>query len=122
MVLERPYAIEIKEKSSGIKKIGDLLNVIKKMKRIDFPTTKLRYIYELKKNLELEDFEKKWDFVNVLSKMDKKHIEFIKEIMMDKDYEKFNESFDNIFDIIEIYNFVDEKIMDNKKDGVTNGN
>ena len=92
------------------------------MKRIDFPTTKLRYIYELKKNLELEDFEKKWDFVNVLSKMDKKHIEFIKEIMMDKDYEKFNESFDNIFDIIEIYNFVDEKIMDNKKDGVTNGN
>ena len=42
--------------------------------------------------------------------------------MMDKDYEKFNESFDNIFDIIEIYNFVDEKIMDNKKDGVTNGN
>ena len=121
-LIERPYAIEIKEKSSGIKKIGDLLNVIKKMKRIDFPTTKLRYIYELKKNLELEDFEKKWDFVNVLSKMDKKHIEFIKEIMMDKDYEKFNESFDNIFDIIEIYNFVDEKIMDNKKDGVTNGN
>jgi len=121
-LIERPYAIEIKEKSSGIKKIGDLLNVIKEMKRIDFPTTKLRYIYELKKNLELEDFEKKWDFVNVLSKMDKKHIEFIKEIMMDKDYEKFNESFDNIFDIIEIYNFVDEKIMDNKKDGVTNGN
>ena len=119
---KRPYAIEIKEKSSGIKKIGDLLNIIKEMKRIDFPTTKLRYIYELKKNLELEDFEKKMDFVNVLSKMDKKHIEFIKEIMMDKDYEKFNESFNNIFDIIEIYNFVDEKIMDNKKDGVTNGN
>jgi hypothetical protein len=119
---KRPYAIEIKEKSSGIKKIGDLLNIIKEMKRIDFPTTKLRYIYELKKNLELEDFEKKMNFVNVLSKMDKKHIEFIKEIMMDKDYEKFNESFNNIFDIIEIYNFVDEKIMDNKKDGVTNGN
>ena len=121
-LIERPYAIEIKEKSSGIKKIGDLLNIIKEMKRIDFPTTKLRYIYELKKNLELEDFEKKMNFVNVLSKMDKKHIEFIKEIMMDKDYEKFNESFNNIFDIIEIYNFVDEKIMDNKKDGVTNGN
>ena len=119
---KRPYAIEIKEKSSGIKKIGDLLNIIKEMKRIDFPTTKLRYIYELKKNLELENFEKKMNFVNVLSKMDKKHIEFIKEIMMDKDYEKFNESFNNIFDIIEIYNFVDEKIMDNKKDGVTNGN
>jgi hypothetical protein len=121
-LIERPYAIEIKEKSSGIKKIGDLLNVIKEMKRIDFPTTKLRYIYELKKNSELEDFEKKMDFVNVLSKMDKRHIELIKKIMMDRDYEKFNESFNNIFDIIEIYNFVDEKIMDNKKDGVTNGN
>ena len=121
-LIERPYAIEIKENNNGIRNIGDLLDVVKEMKRIDFPTTKLRYIYELKKNLELENFEKKWDFVNVLSKMDKKHIEFIKEIMMDKDYEKFNESFDNIFDIIEIYNFVDEKIMDNKKDGVTNGN
>ena len=106
---ERPYAIEIEENSSGIKNIGDLLNVVKEMKRIDFPATKLRYIYELKKNLELEDFEKKMDFVNVLSKMDKKHIEFIIEIMTDRNYEKFNESFNNIFDIIEIYNFVDEK-------------
>ena len=62
------------------------------------------------------------DFVNVLSKMDKRHIEFIKKIMMDRDYEKFNESFNDIFDIIEIYNFVGEKITDNKKDGVTNEN
>lgn len=121
-LIERPYAIEIKENNNGIRNIGNLLDVVKEMKRIDFPTTKLRYIYELKKKLELEDFEKKMDFVNVLSKMDKRHIEFIKKIMMDRDYEKFNESFNNIFDIIEIYNFVDEKIMDNKKDGVTNGN
>ena len=121
-LIERPYAIEIKENNNGIRNIGNLLDVVKEMKRIDFPTTKLRYIYELKKKLELEDFEKKMNFVNVLSKMDKRHIEFIKKIMMDRDYEKFNESFNNIFDIIEIYNFVDEKIMDNKKDGVTNGN
>ena len=121
-LIERPYAIEIKENNNGIRNIGNLLDVVKEVKRIDFPTTKLRYIYELKKKLELEDFEKKMDFVNVLSKMDKRHIEFIKKIMMDRDYEKFNESFNNIFDIIEIYNFVDEKIMDNKKDGVTNGN
>ena len=79
------------------------------MKRIDVPATKLRYIYELKKKNELENFEKKMDFVNVLSKMDKKHIEFIIEIMTDRNYEKFNESFNNIFDIMEIYNFVDEK-------------
>ena len=121
-LIERPYAIEIKENNNGIRNIGDLLDVVKEMKRIDFPTTKLRYIYELKKNLELEDFEKKMDFVNVLSKMDKRHIEFIKKIMMDRDYEKFNESFNDIFDIIEIYNFVGEKITDNKKDGVTNEN
>lgn len=121
-LIERPYAIEIKENNNGIRNIGNLLDVVKEMKRIDFPTTKLRYIYELKKKLELEDFEKKMNFVNVLSKMDKRQIEFIKKIMMDRDYEKFNESFNNIFDIIEIYNFVDEKIMDNKKDGVTNGN
>lgn len=120
-LIERPYAIEIKD-NTKIKSIGNLIETVKEMKRIDFPTTKLRYIYDLKKNSKLEDFEKKMDFVNVLSKMDKEHIKFIKKIMVDNNYEKFNESFNNIFDIIEIYNFVDEKIINEEKDGVTNGN
>ena len=53
--------------------------------------------------------------------MDEKYIIFIKNLMKDKNYEKLSESFNNIFDIIEIYNFIDEKIVD-KKDGVANGN
>ena len=119
-LIERPYAIEIKG-NNKIKNIGDLIEIVKEIKRIEFPINKLRYIYELKRNTELEEFEKKMDFINVLSKMDEKYIIFIKNLMKDKNYEKLSESFNNIFDIIEIYNFIDEKIVD-KKDGVANGN
>ena len=43
--------------------------------------------------------------------MDKEHIDLIKEIGIDyKNYDRFNENFKNIFDILEIYKFVDNKV------------
>ncbi len=106
LVMERPYAIDIEE-SSKVKNVEKLFTTIKELKEIKFPKNKLRYIYELKRDEKLEDFEKKMEFINILSKMDKKHINFIKEnYNIDYDYQEFEKYFNNIFDIVELYDFV----------------
>ena len=81
------------------------------MKKINFPSNKLRYIYDLKRNINLEDFKKKIDFINILSKMSDDHIKFIKERFY-LDYTNpntFKNNFNNIFDILEIYDFIEEE-------------
>ena len=108
LVMERPYAINI-EKNSEVKNVEKLFTTINELKKIKFPKNKLRYIYELKRKpkKELDDFEKKMEFINILSKMDKKHINFIKEnYNIDYDYQEFEKYFNNIFDIVELYDFV----------------
>lgn len=106
LVMERPYAIDIEE-SSKVKNVEKLFTTINELKKIKFPKNKLRYIYELKRDEKLEDFEKKMEFINILSKMDKKHINFIKEnYNIDYDYQEFEKYFNNIFDIVELYDFV----------------
>lgn len=108
LVMERPYAINI-EKNSEVKNVEKLFTTINELKKIKFPKNKLRYIYELKRKpkKELDDFEKKMEFINILSKMDGKHINFIKEnYNIDYDYQEFEKYFNNIFDIVELYDFV----------------
>ena len=107
-VMERPYSIG---KESESKEFQTLLDLIIKLKSrdIDFPKNKLRSIYELKLDKTLEEFEKKDELVNILSKMEPRHIEFIDSIE-NVDYlneNEFNKLFSNIFDILEIYDFVD---------------
>lgn len=106
LVMERPYAIDI-EDNLNVKNVEKLFTTISELKKIKFPKNKLRYIYELKRDEKLEDFEKKMEFINILSKMDKKHINFIKEnYSIDYDYQEFKKYFNNIFDIVELYDFV----------------
>lgn len=106
LVMERPYAIDIDE-SSKVKNVEKLFEAIKELKELKFPKNKLRYMYDLKRDKKLEDFEKKMEFINILSKMDKKHINFIKEnYNIDYDYKEFEKYFNNIFDIVELYDFV----------------
>lgn len=106
LVMERPYAIDIEE-SSKVKNVEKLFTTIKGLKEIKFPKNKLRYIYELKRDEKLEDFEKKMEFINILSKMKDEHINFIKEnYNIDYDYQEFEKYFNNIFDIVELYDFV----------------
>lgn len=108
-VIERPYSI--KNIGNNVKTIDSLLKTINDFKKYNFPSNKLRYIYDLKRDKNLEEFEKKMNFINILSKMDKEHIDLIKEIGIDyKNYDRFNENFKNIFDILEIYKFVDNKV------------
>lgn len=106
IVMERPYAIDI-EGNSEVKNVDNLFATIKELKSIKFPKNKLRYIYELKRDEKLEDFEKKMEFINILSKMENEHIKFIKKnYNIDYGYKDFERYFNNIFDIVELYDFV----------------
>lgn len=113
-VMERPYAINI-EKGEEFKNIENLLVLIKDMKATAFPTNKLRYIYDLKADRKKVNFEKKMELINILSKMKKDQVQFIKdrlgieyESKTNEDFENdFSKDFVNVFDILEIYNFID---------------
>lgn len=134
LIMERPYAINIVDAEKNgltVKNMESLFKVIEDFKKEKFPKNKLRYIYELKRKTneelekvkkerlkdsyksnrdtrdELEDFEKKMEFINILSKMDKKHIALIKnKYDIDYDNYEFEKYFNNIFDIVELYDFI----------------
>ena len=113
-VMERPYAIGL-EKEDDFKNIENLLILIKEMKKNNFPSNKLRYIYDLKVDNKKENFEKKMELINILSKMDETQVNFIKSKLginhesesNEKLENDFIDDFVNIFDILEIYNFID---------------
>ena len=113
-VMERPYSIAL-EKENDFKNIEKLLTLIKDMKKIAFPSNKLRYIYDLKADKKKANFEKKMELINILSKMNKEQVNFIKDRLgiehksesNEKLKNDFTNDFVNIFDILEIYNFID---------------
>lgn len=113
-VMERPYAIAL-EKEDDFKNIEKLLILIKDIKKIAFPSNKLRYIYDLKADKKKVNFEKKMELINILSKMNKEQVNFIKDRLgiehksesNEKLENDFTNDFVNIFDILEIYNFID---------------
>ena len=112
-VIERPYSIK---KIQGVRPIETLINTVIELKKSNFPSNKLRYIYDLKRNSLLEEFEKKMNFINTLSKMDKDHIKIIKKMGINyENYDKFNENFKDIFDILEIYKFINEKDVEKEE-------
>ena len=51
------------------------------------------------------------NFINILSKMSDEHIKFIvNDLELDyKELNTFDNNFNNIFDILEIYDFIEEK-------------
>lgn len=105
--IERPYSINKEERTETFE---SLIKIIREFKKEKFPKTKLRYIYELKRNDSMENFEKKMDFINYLSKMAGNHVALVNKIT-DVDYlnyNKFDNKFGNIFDILELYDFIDE--------------
>ena len=109
-LMERPYSIN-KISNEEVKTMDSLLEIIYKMKKVKFPKNKLRYIYDLKRTDKLEEYQKKMEFINIISKISKEHIEFIiDDLKLDyKKQDTFNNNFKNIFDILEIYDFIEEK-------------
>ena len=125
-ISKRPYSInKLDEKVS--ESIDTLIKNVKKLKNENFPNTKIRYIYDLKKDETKTDNEKIMESINILSKMSEEDIKVLNDLWGIKDKmkldfesgndEKFKELFDNIFDILEIYDFIqDEQPLKKEED------
>ena len=129
-ISKRPYSInKLDEKVS--ESIDKLIENVKKLKNKNFPNTKIRYIYDLKKDETKTDNEKIMELINILSKMNPKEIQVLGEVWKIKDKikldfetgnEKFKEFFDNIFDILEIYDFIQKDEKSSEKEDNNSGN
>ena len=129
-ISKRPYSInKLDEKIS--ESIDKLIENVKKLKNKNFPNTKIRYIYDLKKDETKTDNEKIMESINILSKMTEEDIKVLNDLWRIKDKmkldfengnEKFKELFDNIFDILEIYDFIQEDRKSLKKEEDESGN
>ncbi|MDO5089819.1 MAG: hypothetical protein Q4D53_08530, partial [Leptotrichiaceae bacterium] len=115
-ITERPYSINDNVEGAS-PNINKLIKKIKSLKNVEFPNTKLKYIYDLKKNEIKTDNEKIMEMVNIFSKMSRENIEVlnnewqIKEnlkisLEIDKTEGILDKVFSDIFDILEMYNFI----------------
>ena len=136
-VSRRPYSISRSEKKEEYKGISEsikkLIDQVKKLKIKSFPNTKIRYIYDLKKDDTKTDNEKIMESINILSKMSTEEIQVLNELWGIKDKmnlsfenenknEKFKEFFDNIFDVLEIYDFIQKDKSSSEKEDNNSGN
>ena len=139
-VSRRPYSIsglekeEYKEEYKDVSEsIDKLIDQVKKLKTKNFPNTKIRYIYDLKKDDTKTNNEKIMESINILSKMSTEEIQVLNELWSIKDKmnlsfenenknEKFKEFFDNIFDVLEIYDFIQKDKSSSEKEDNNSGN
>lgn len=136
-VSRRPYSISGSEKNKEYKDVSEsikkLIDQVKKLKTKNFPNTKIRYIYDLKKDDTKTDNEKIMESINILSKMSTEEIQVLNELWGIKDKmnlsfenenknEKFKEFFDNIFDVLEIYDFIQKDKSSSEKEDDNSGN
>lgn len=129
-ISQRPYSIN-KLDSNISESIDKLIENVKDLKKENFPNTKIRYIYDLKKDDTKTDNEKIMESINILSKMSTEEIQVLNELWGIKDKmnlsfenenEKFKELFDNIFDILEIYDFIQKDENPSEKEEKKSGN
>lgn len=135
-VSRRPYSIrglEKEEYKDVSESIDKLIDQVKELKTNNFPNTKIRYIYDLKKDDTKTDNEKIMESINILSKMSTEEINVLNELWGIKDKmnlsfenenknEKFKEFFDNIFDVLEIYDFIQKDKSSSEKEEKKSGN
>ena len=85
----------------------------------------------MKKDETKTDNEKIMESINILSKMSLEEIQVLDEVWKIKDKikldfetgnEKFKEFFDNIFDILEIYDFIQKDEKSSEKEDNNSGN
>ena len=129
-ISKRPYSINKLDEEIS-ESIYKLIENVKKLKKENFPNTKIRYIYDLKKDETKTDNEKIMESINILSKMSGEDIKILNDLWGIKDKmkldfesgnEKFKELFDNIFDILEIYDFIQEDGKPLKEEEDKSGN
>ena len=129
-ISQRPYSINNLD-SNISESIDKLIENVKDLKKENFPNTKIRYIYDLKKDDTKTDNEKIMESINILSKMSTEEIQVLNELWGIKDKmnlsfenenEKFKELFDNIFDVLEIYDFIQKDKSSSEKEDNNSGN
>ncbi|MGL4997817.1 MAG: Cas10/Cmr2 second palm domain-containing protein [Cetobacterium sp.] len=91
----------------SLKEFSEFLEFMMELKEIKFPKTKIREIYNLIKNSEMEEFEKKMELINTISKMKDNHLKFLtKRWNFEFNENKLLGNFNNIFTVLEAYDFV----------------
>ena len=111
-LIERPYMVDAFRggsiKGNGkIKDIDTLVELIDDLNKVKFPKNKIRKFYELKK--EGESRENLFEFVNLGAKLDENSRKVLFEKWIDEDIDKieFNKILPNIFDVLEVFDYVD---------------
>lgn len=99
-LIQRPY--EVSENNSNLK---ELIEKIQNLKKSDFPRNKIRKFYELKK--EINKTEAMYEFVNLYSKLTDKQKDFLNIEL--KENMSFDGNLKDIFDILEMYSFVQDE-------------
>lgn len=129
-ISKRPYSIN-KIDDDVSESIDKLIENVKDLKKENFPNTKIRYIYDLKKDETKTDNEKIMESINILSKMSEEDIQVLNKLWGIKDKMKldfnnenkeFKKLFDNIFDVLEIYDFIQKDEKSSEKEDNKSGN
>ena len=129
-ISKRPYSIN-KIDDDVSESIDKLIENVKDLKKENFPNTKIRYIYDLKKDETKTDNEKIMESINILSKMSEEDIQVLNKLWGIKDKMKldfnnenkeFKKLFDNIFDVLEIYDFIQKDEKSSEKEDNQSGN
>lgn len=110
-LIQRPYSIE---EINSCKKIDSLLQLIESLKASNFPKNKLRMYYDLKAEIEKnpnKSMENLFELINTIVKLDSEQKELIlswigKENLSSSHEDTLKEILNNIFDVIELYDFV----------------
>lgn len=110
-LIQRPYSIEDMD---SCKKIDNLLQLIESLKASNFPKNKLRMYYDLKAEIEKnpnKSMENLFELINTIVKLDSEQKELIlswigKENLSNSHEDTLKEILNNIFDVIELYDFV----------------
>lgn len=110
-LIQRPYSIE---DIDCCKKIDNLLQLIESLKASNFPKNKLRMYYDLKAEIEKnpnKSMENLFELINTIVKLDSEQKELIlswigKENLSNSHEDTLKEILNNIFDVIELYDFV----------------
>ena len=78
-ISKRPYSINKLDEEIS-ESIYKLIENVKKLKKENFPNTKIRYIYDLKKDETKTDNEKIMESINILSKMSGEDIKILNDL------------------------------------------
>ncbi|MGL6132169.1 MAG: Cas10/Cmr2 second palm domain-containing protein, partial [Fusobacteriaceae bacterium] len=110
-LIQRPYSIEKSDETCSIEIVFKL---IEKLKEVDFPKNKLRGYYDLKAEIEKnqnKSIQNLFTIINTIVNLNSEQKELIlnwigKENIANSDENTLKEILNNIFDVLELYDFI----------------